>query len=90
MGMAVSFLVRCAEWIGEGDHMYLLRRILDFGFDPSIIDCPLVKNWPRMSNPNWWSEEHTPDPFFIEYMACLVKDNPGEMKWPPLGSALSA
>jgi hypothetical protein len=60
--------------------MYLLRQILHFGFDPSVIDSPLVKKWPLTSSPNWLSEERTQDPFFIEYIACLVKDNPGEME----------
>lgn len=74
------FLARCAEWIGSGNHIYLLHRILHFGFDPSMIDSPPVKTWPSKSYPNWPSQDHTPDPFFVEYMACLVKDNPGEMK----------
>lgn len=81
------FLERCAEWIETGNHIYLLHRILHFGFDPTMIDSPLVKQRPLMHDPNWPLPECTEDPFdpfdrfFVEYMACLVKDNPGETKW---------
>jgi hypothetical protein len=72
-----SFLTTCARWIGEGPHLNLLDAILESGFDPTAINCPLWEQWPACCSPNWISEQHTPDPFFVEFLARLVKDNPG-------------
>ena len=72
-----SFLTDCASWIGEGRHLDLLDAILKYGFNPSNIDSPLFEKWPAPCSPDWRWEEGTPDPFFIEYLAALVKDNPG-------------
>ena len=75
-----SFLIHCARWIGEGRHLYLLDLILEYGFNPSNIDSPLFEQWPAPCSPGWQWEEGTPDPFYIEYIATLVKDNPGVFK----------
>jgi hypothetical protein len=56
----------------------LLDAILECGFDPSNIDSPLFQKWPLPLSPNWLSEELTPDPFFIKYLATLAKASPGE------------
>ncbi|KAJ5219968.1 hypothetical protein N7468_009172 [Penicillium chermesinum] len=69
-------LIRCASWIGEGSHIGLLEAILELGFDASGIDSPLFQKWPSPCSPNWISEEFTPDPFFLEYLAIISKDNP--------------
>jgi hypothetical protein len=73
-----SFLLQCAGWIGEGRHLGLLDVILECGFDPSNINSPSFQRWPPPLSPNWISEELTPDPFFIEYLAALAKASPGE------------
>ncbi|KAJ0416246.1 hypothetical protein BJY00DRAFT_317017 [Aspergillus carlsbadensis] len=72
-----KFLVRCARWIGEGWHIYLLETILEHGFDPGCSDSPIYEEWPSTCSPSWSSEEVTPDPFFIEYLAILTKACPG-------------
>jgi len=66
----------CATWIGEGPHLDLLDAILEYGFNPTTVHSPLWEQWPASCSPNWWSELDTPDPFFVEYLAMLVKDNP--------------
>ncbi|KAL4893772.1 hypothetical protein BDV59DRAFT_23774 [Aspergillus ambiguus] len=71
------FLIRCANWIGEGRHLHLLSTILEYGFDPGCIESPVYEDWPSTCNPNWISEEFTPDPFFIDYLAILVNASPG-------------
>ncbi|KAJ9151045.1 Ankyrin [Coniochaeta hoffmannii] len=71
-----SFLTMCATWIGEGPHLDLLDAILEYGFNPTTVHSPLWEQWPASCSPNWWSELDTPDPFFVEYLAMLVKDNP--------------
>ncbi len=77
-GGAYSFLTTCAECIGEGPHhLNLLDAILELGFDPTTIHSPLWEQWPASCSPNWISEHDTPDPFFVEYLATLVNDNPG-------------
>lgn len=73
----LSFLIKCAAWIGEGRHIDLLVAILECGFDPGDIDSPLFAKWPSPCSPNWRSEEIAPDPFFIEYLAILVMSCPG-------------
>jgi hypothetical protein len=73
-----SFLIGCANWIGEGRHLNLLDAILQAGFEPSGTDSPLFQKWPNSCSPNWISEELTPDPFFLEYLTILVKASPGE------------
>jgi hypothetical protein len=55
----------------------LLDTILQLGFDPSGMNSPLFQQWPSPCSPNWGSEELTPDPFFHEYLAALVKNNQG-------------
>lgn len=52
--------------------------MLQLGFDPSGMNSPLFQQWPSPCSPNWRSEELTPDPFFHEYLAALVKNNPGD------------
>ncbi|KAL4866007.1 hypothetical protein BDV12DRAFT_210727 [Aspergillus spectabilis] len=63
-----SFLVQCAEWIGEGLHIDLLQAILTYDFDPGSIDA----------------EEFTPDPFFIDHLALLANASPGFAGLTPL------
>jgi len=74
-----SFLTTCAKWIGEGPHLVLLSDVLRCGFDPTAVDSPLWKDWPRPCSPGWVSEEVTPDPFFVQYLSMLVKDDPGRL-----------
>ncbi|KAJ5464123.1 hypothetical protein N7475_007258 [Penicillium sp. IBT 31633x] len=45
-----------------------------------MTDSPLFVNWPAPCSPDWISEEATPDPFFLEYLASLLKACPGEHK----------
>jgi hypothetical protein len=72
-----SFLINCAKWIAESRHLELLHAVLAYGFDPTEIDCPDSNQWPVTCSPDWIAEEFTPDPFFVHYIALLVKDNPG-------------
>ncbi|KAL2842103.1 hypothetical protein BJX68DRAFT_244957 [Aspergillus pseudodeflectus] len=83
-----KFLVRCAEWIGEGRHLNLLEAILEYGFDPSCSDSPVYQDWPDVCSPNWRSEEYTPDPFFIEYLTILGNACPGFGGLTPLHDAV--
>ncbi|KAK4121634.1 hypothetical protein N657DRAFT_647819 [Parathielavia appendiculata] len=71
-----GFLAKCAGWIGEGPHLDLLDAILDCGFDPTAINSPRWEQWPQSCSPNWIAGEHTPDPFFVEYLATLVREGP--------------
>lgn len=73
------FLIKCASWIGEGRHLDLLNIVLELGFDPTGADSPLFRDWPSACSPDWISEEVTPDPFFLEYLATIATENPG--KW---------
>ncbi|KAK2036714.1 ankyrin [Colletotrichum somersetense] len=70
-----SFLPLCAKWIGEGPHMDLLETLLTHGVDADMAD---TQDWPGVSSPNWWAEEITPDPFFVEYISILYKYNQGK------------
>jgi len=72
------FLARCAEWIGEGPHLELLKILLGLGFDATVIDSPHAMDWPEPCLPDWIAEGFTPDPFFIEYQGMLLKDNQGK------------
>ncbi|CEO58358.1 hypothetical protein PMG11_03088 [Penicillium brasilianum] len=83
-----KFLTRCVSWIGEGRHLDLLDTMLQLGFDPSGMNSPLFQQWPWPCSPNWRSEELTPDPFFHEYLAALVKKNPGFGGSTPLQDAV--
>ncbi|KAI3319693.1 hypothetical protein HD806DRAFT_508770 [Xylariaceae sp. AK1471] len=85
-----TFLIKCAQWIGEGWHLNLLESILEYGFDPTMIHCPLFEDWPTSCSPDWPSERHTPDPFFIQYITSLVHDNPGFAGSSPLHNAILA
>ncbi|KAL5357439.1 hypothetical protein BJX96DRAFT_163083 [Aspergillus floccosus] len=82
------FLVSCAMWIGEGRHLDLLATILKYGFDPGCIESPVYEDWPARCSPNWSSEQFTPDPFFIEYLAMLVEASPGFAGSTPLHDAV--
>lgn len=57
--------------------MDLLQLLVDFGFDANNIDSPLFGLWPMPCSPDWFSEALAPDPFFIDYIAILVKTDPG-------------
>ncbi|KAM7190127.1 hypothetical protein V8F20_009857 [Naviculisporaceae sp. PSN 640] len=83
-----SFLTTCARWIGEGPHLDLLDAILECGFDTTTVHSPLWEQWPASCSPNWISEQYTPDPFFVEYLATLVKDNPHFSGSSPLCNAV--
>lgn len=72
------FLVQCAKWIGEGPHLYLLEVLLDLGYDISGVVGDF-QDWPALSSPNWISESHVPDPFFIEYFQIVCEYNQGKL-----------
>jgi hypothetical protein len=55
----------------------LLEAILEYGFDPGLVESPVYEEWPLPCSPDWISEKFTPDPFFIEYLALLAKASPG-------------
>lgn len=57
----------------------MLKAILAYGFDPGSIESPVYEDWPYPCSPNWISEEHTPDPFFIDYLALLADASPGKL-----------
>ncbi|KAI8719737.1 hypothetical protein NCS52_00755300 [Fusarium sp. LHS14.1] len=71
-----SFLVQCATWIGEGDHLTLLDTILEYGFDADAIHASPVDKWPTQCSPNWLGSGRTPDPFFIEYVRKVLNYSP--------------
>ncbi|KAF6820638.1 hypothetical protein CMUS01_11527 [Colletotrichum musicola] len=79
------FLTKCAKWIGEGPHLHLLHELLNLGFDAADLDA---QDWPQPCDPNWISEKLTPDPFFIEYISLLCKDNQGFAGMTPLHEAI--
>ncbi|KAL3468596.1 hypothetical protein BJX64DRAFT_295762 [Aspergillus heterothallicus] len=72
-----KFLVCCVKWIGESCHITLLETILEYGFDPSCNNSPVYEEWPSTCSPSWISEQCTPDPFFVEYLAMLSEACPG-------------
>ncbi|KAK1690581.1 hypothetical protein BDP55DRAFT_544498 [Colletotrichum godetiae] len=74
---SATFLVQCAMWIGEGPHLDLLEILLGLGYDVSEVVGDF-QDWPQLSSPNWISEAHTPDPFFIEYFGIVCKHNQGK------------
>ncbi|EFQ25667.1 uncharacterized protein GLRG_00811 [Colletotrichum graminicola M1.001] len=80
-----GFLSLCAKWIGEGPHIDLLETLFTLGFDATVAD---TQNWPEVSSPNWRSEGMTPDPFFLEYISMLCKDNQGFAGLTPLHEAI--
>lgn len=71
--------LNCVHWIGEANHFDALEAILDSGFDPTSINSLHVTEWPAPSNPNWLSEEHVHDAFYVEYLAIICKNNQGEL-----------
>ncbi|KAK4097835.1 hypothetical protein N658DRAFT_500022 [Parathielavia hyrcaniae] len=71
-----SFLTKCAGWIGEGPHLDLLDAILEGGFGPTAVNSPHWEQWPQCCSPDWMAGNCTPDPFFVEYLATLVKNDP--------------
>ncbi|KAK1701949.1 hypothetical protein BDP67DRAFT_453807 [Colletotrichum lupini] len=84
---SVPFLVQCAQWIGEGPHLYLLELLLDLGYDVSGVVGDF-QDWPALSSPNWISEAITPDPFFIEYFKIVCTHNQGFAGMTPLHEAI--
>ena len=58
--------------------MALFDTLFDLEYDPSILESPRPGLWPKPCDPNWISEEITPDPFFIELMSEFVKRDPGK------------
>lgn len=68
------FLTRCAKWIGEGPHLDLLEELMHLDFDAGEVEA---QKWPEPCSPNWRSESVTSDPFFVEYISILCKDNQG-------------
>ncbi|KAL2675582.1 hypothetical protein Neosp_011769 [[Neocosmospora] mangrovei] len=73
-----SFLVQCAKWIGEGDHLALLNTILEYGFNATAIHASPVDEWPTQCSPNWLGSGRTPDPFFIEYVRTILSYSPSK------------
>lgn len=67
------------RWIGEGPHIAIFDILFDLGYDPSDVESPRSGSWPKPCDPNWISEEMTPDPFFIEMMSEFVKRDPGKI-----------
>ncbi|KAK0379644.1 hypothetical protein CLIM01_02971 [Colletotrichum limetticola] len=84
---SAAFLVRCAKWIGEGPHLDLLEILLDLGYDISGVVGDF-QDWPTLSSPNWISEGHVPDPFFIEYFRIVCQYNQGFAGMTPLHEAV--
>ncbi|KXH39676.1 hypothetical protein CSAL01_03000 [Colletotrichum salicis] len=82
-----GFLVQCAKWIGDGPHLDLLETLLHLGYNVSEVVGDF-QDWPQLSSPNWISEEHTPDPFFIEYFGIVCKHNQGFAGVAPLHRAI--
>ncbi|KAK1999868.1 ankyrin [Colletotrichum falcatum] len=80
-----GFLPSCARWIGEGPHMSLLETLIELGFDATVAD---TQDWPQVSSPGWQYETMTPDPFFVEYITVLCKDNQGFAGLTPLHEAV--
>ncbi|KDN67256.1 hypothetical protein CSUB01_10268 [Colletotrichum sublineola] len=80
-----GFLPLCAQWIGEGPHIYLLETLLTLGFDATVAE---TQNWPELSSPDWWLARLTPDPFFVEYISIICKHNPGFAGLTPLHEAV--
>ncbi|KAG7419845.1 Myotrophin [Fusarium oxysporum f. sp. rapae] len=71
-----SFLVQCAEWIGEGRHLALLEAILSYGFDATAIHASPFEKWPAPCSTDWYGGGCTPDPFFVEYIGTILKYSP--------------
>ncbi|KAF4972880.1 hypothetical protein FSARC_651 [Fusarium sarcochroum] len=71
-----SFLVQCAQWIGEGDHLGLLEAVLAYGFDATAIHAPSFEKWPVSCSPDWYGAGRTPDPFFIRYIGMILTYSP--------------
>ncbi|RYC86302.1 hypothetical protein BFJ63_vAg10825 [Fusarium oxysporum f. sp. narcissi] len=71
-----SFLVKCAEWIGEGRHLALLEAILSYGFDATAIHASAFEEWPAPCSTDWYGGGRTPDPFFVEYIGTILKYSP--------------
>ncbi|KAH0424333.1 nacht and ankyrin domain protein [Colletotrichum camelliae] len=83
--MNPRFLTRCAKWIGEGPHLALLDKLMHLDFDAGEVE---VQKWPEPCSPDWSSESVTPDPFFVEYISILCKDNQGFAGMTPLHEAV--
>ncbi|KAG4289973.1 hypothetical protein FPRO06_04795 [Fusarium proliferatum] len=71
-----SFLVRCANWIGEGRHLTLLEAILSYGYDATAIHASPFEEWPSPCSTDWYGGGSTPDPFFVEYIGTILKYSP--------------
>ncbi|KAH7011068.1 hypothetical protein EDB80DRAFT_890962 [Ilyonectria destructans] len=78
----------CAEWIGEGPHLDWLQHLLDLKYDATVVDSPTAQDWPQPCSPNWIAEDIAPDPFFIEYLGLLCRDNQGFGMMSPLHEAV--
>ncbi|KAF4856237.1 Serine/threonine-protein kinase TNNI3K [Colletotrichum siamense] len=83
--MHPRFLTRCAKWIGEGPHLDLLEELMHLDFDAGEVE---TQEWPEPCSSNWRSESVTPDPFFVEYISILCKDNQGFAGMTPLHEAV--
>jgi hypothetical protein len=78
-GYKHSFLVRCADWIGEGRHLDLLEAILSYGFDATVIHASSFEDWPVTCSTDWCGGGGTPDPFFVEYIGTILKYSPSKL-----------
>ncbi|KAF4822461.1 Ankyrin repeat, PH and SEC7 domain containing protein secG [Colletotrichum siamense] len=54
-------------------------------FDAGEVEA---QEWPEPCSSNWRSESVTPDPFFVEYISILCKDNQGFAGMTPLHEAV--
>lgn len=74
----MSFLYACLRgWVGEGPHMGLFEALLDNHWDIAELDHPQAIDWPEPCDPNWISEMHVEDPFFVTLLETLAKESPG-------------
>ncbi|KAI5456369.1 hypothetical protein BGZ63DRAFT_496357 [Mariannaea sp. PMI_226] len=84
-----SFLLHCARWIEEGGHLAWLEYLVQFGYDATLIDSPTAQDWPEPQlDPVWRWVYSAPDPFFIDYIQLLCRDNQGFGMMTPLHEAV--
>jgi hypothetical protein len=58
--------------------MDIWLTLLSRGFDPSETEAPVFQRLPTPCNPNWFAEDITEDPFFVEWIAEGLKVCPGK------------
>ncbi|WAO85987.1 Hypothetical protein NCS54_00324100 [Fusarium falciforme] len=94
-----SFLINCVKWSYNNAHVVLLETALESGFDPTAIDSPHFSEWLESGSPLFseWSESHSPymptprrilDPFFLQLLTLVCKNNQGFAGMTPLHEAV--